>query len=187
MQVGLDSSLAQWLDAFAAPHRSPAGSAAAGLALCFGLGLFLKALQNPPSEVDPFASAGDIELLKAIRQRVQRQLATANVAEEGLPSQEAPGDPVKRLAAFRVARTLFDQSLQALAQIRPVLDRGGIEFLPDLELGWRLIAAAMEGSRTACENHLRYLPPAWIVGEMEVLEQQARYAQELQSRAYSEI
>lgn len=187
MHIGLDSRLDVWLDALAAPDRAPAGSVAAGLALCVGLGLFLKALQNPPPEVAATASAGDIELLRSIRQRVLRQVAAAHTAEQALPFQDDPGDPVKRLSAFRSARALFDQSLQALAQIKPVLDRGGLGFLPDLELAWRLIASAMEGCRATCENHLRHLPAAWTAGESELLARQAENGQELQARAYSEL
>lgn len=187
MQIGLDSSLDDWLAALAAPGRAPAGAAAAGISLCLGLGLFLKALQNPPPDVEAAASSGDIELLRSIRRRVLKQLVTASVAEQALPPQDEAGDPVKRLAAFRAARSLFDQSLQALAQIKPVLDRGGLGLIPDLEIAWRLIAAAMEGCRAACENHLRHLPMAWIVGEAELLQQQAHHGQELQARAYSEL
>jgi hypothetical protein len=187
MQVGLDSSLLEWLTALAAPERAPAGSAAAGIALCTGLSLFLKALQNPPPDVGHAAAAGDIELLRAIRQRALKQLSIAQGGEDALPAQDEAGDPVLRLSAFRATRNIFDLSLQALAQIKPVLDRGGVGFLPDLELAWRLIAAAMEGSRASCENHLRHLPATWTVGEGDVLAQQAKHGQELQSRAYSEM
>lgn len=177
----------EWLDQLAGPERSPAGCSAAGVSLSMGLGLFIKALHHPPADLSPGFSQGDIELLQSLFRRVGRQLVSAQRAEAGFAGADAAGKPAARLALYRVARTLVELALQGLGQIKPVLDKGGVDFLPDLELAWRLLATALEGGVAACEAHLRDLPSAWIAGEAETLAQQAAYGRELQARAYSEL
>ncbi|MEB3222487.1 MAG: hypothetical protein VKS61_10450 [Candidatus Sericytochromatia bacterium] len=176
--------MAGFLDALAGAPMAPAGATAAGVALGMGIGLFQKALRHPVEDAAPHLVAGDLELLEALRRRVQRQVEAACRAEEALA---AGGDDASRLAVYRASRTVLDLSLQALGQIRPVLDRGTTVLLPDLELAWRLAATAMEGAVSLCEAQLRLLPDAWVAGEADMLAAQARYGRELQARAMSEL
>ncbi|MEB3330695.1 MAG: hypothetical protein VKQ33_15830 [Candidatus Sericytochromatia bacterium] len=184
MRVPTELTVSGLIDALAGAPVAPAGATAAGVTLCMGIGLFQKALRHPVAAASPPQVAGDLELLEALRRRAERQAEAAARAEEGLAS--AGGDAA-RLAVYRASRTLLELSLLALGQIRSVLDRGTTDLLPDLELAWRLVAAAMEGAFTLCEGHLGQLPAAWASGEAEGLASQARYGRELQARAMSEL
>jgi hypothetical protein len=184
MRVPTELTVSGLIDALAASPMAPAGATAAGVALCMGLGLFQKALRHPVPAALPHQVAGDLELLEALRRRAERQCQAAARAEEAL---DTASSDAARLAAYRASRALLELSLQALGQIKPVLDRGTTALLPDLELGWRLVAAAMEGVFTLCEGHLRELPEAWAIGEEAGLATQARYGRELQARAMSEL
>ncbi len=191
MTTGLALTLADYLDRLAAPDRAPAGATAACVAVATGLALFVKALRNPPGQVDPGAARGDIELLEALRRRVTKLVETAMRTEAALPAHDAEDQPAAgpaaRLPAYRVTRTLVDLTIQGLGQIKPTLDMGSTAMLADLEAAWRLQAAGLEAAIACCEDHLRRLPPELVAGEAEALERQARSGRELQARALAEL
>lgn len=191
MNTGLATPLADYLDRLAASDRSPAGATAACVSVATGLALFVKALRNPPSTVDPGAARGDIELLESLRRRVLKLVETTMRAEAALPARDAEDQPTAgpaaRLPAYRASRTLVDLTIQGLGQLKPTLDMGATAMLADLEAAWRLQAAGLEAAIACCEDHLRRLPAELVVGEAEALEKQARHGQELQARAFAEL
>ena len=191
MPHALPTPLQGFLDAVASADRAPAGAASAGVALALGMGLFLKALRNPPPGVAADKAQGDVELIESLRKRVLKQIEAATRAEAVLPAHdgrsEPPAGPGARLPAYRAARTLVDLAVQGLGQVKPTLDWGGTALLADLEAGWRLQGAALEAAVAYSEDQLKHLPADLVAGEAEALATQAAYGRELQARAQAEL
>ena len=161
------------------------------MAAAMGLALWEKALRNPPPDVAPHQTAADRDVIAGLRKRLMLLRAadvrhtTAFFAAMSLPDGiEAIGRRrAARLGAYRTARQLLDLTVQGLTQMQVVFECGSAVFWADGEAAWRLQAAAMEAAFAVCEDHLRELDPAVIVGEPEALAQQIARGRELQGRA----
>lgn len=183
-------SLAAFLDAIAGPARAPAAISASAVSAAMGIALFEKALRNPPVGVTPGQGREVVSVLEGLRRRVL-ELADADVALlEALTAAEAQeGEAAQahvaaaRLAAYRSARRLVDFTIQGLSQVPSTLDWGSTVMLPDIENGWRLLAAAMEGAIACCEDHLKQLEPAFADVETQALRRQGQQGREMVGRA----
>lgn len=186
----LTAPITDFIDQLASPQRSPAGLAAAALSAAMGLALFEKALRNPP-EGKPL-KYDDLEVIGAIRRKLTAlasadaehlaSLEAAMARPEGLTQQAEL--KAARLAAYRSSRRVIDYTIQGLTQVQRPLDWGSLGMLADIEVGWRMLAAALEGGIACAEDHLKQLEAGFAGGEWETLDQQIQQGRELADRAH---
>lgn len=186
----LTAPFTEYIDKLASPDRSPAGLAAAALSAAMGLALFEKALHNP-QEGKPL-KYDDLEVIGAIRRKLvglaasdAQHLASLEAAL-ALPdgAEKTAQVTAARLAAYRSARRIVDYTIQGLTQVQRPLDWGSLGMLADIEVGWRMLAAALEGGIACAEDHLKQLSPDFAGGEWESLDQQIQQGRELADRAH---
>lgn len=189
-QTADTASMPAFLDRLAGPERAPAGLAAAALSAAMGLALFEKALHHPPE--GKAMKWDDLEVIGAIRRKLTalaesdaERLADLSAAMAAPDAAEKEATvKAARLAAYRSSRRIVDYTIQGLTQVQRPLDWGSVGMLADIEVGWRLLAAALEGGIACAEDHLKQLEPAFAGGEWESLDQQIAQGRELADRAH---
>lgn len=189
-----EPSLNALIDQTAGATHTPGGVAAAAVTAAFGLALFEKALAHPAEGKD-WQAGHERQTLTSLRQRALT-LATKDAAgtdalarASALPAgpDRAQATAGARLMIYRSARRLVDLSVQGLTLLQHPLDFGDTAFLTDIEIGHRLLAAALEGGLAASEDQLRELDESFTAVERPPLEAQARQGRELAARAAGEL
>ncbi|MDB5096441.1 MAG: hypothetical protein JWM80_862 [Cyanobacteria bacterium RYN_339] len=178
----------------AAPHRAPAGVSAAAAGAMMGLALMERALAHPAPEALPGAADEPRNMVASLRGRfadvITADLAAAEALEAALADTTDEADAIQagaRVPAYRAARRLIDFAIQGLTLMPHALDHGSRLVLADLEVAWRLLAAALEAGIAACEQHLQGLSYFFAESERPALEASALQGREWVDRATGDL
>lgn len=187
----LELTVSEVLDRLGNPAEPMGASSSAAIGASMGLMLFEKALKSPGPDVSHIRAGEEREVIAMIRKRIVDQMeedarVSAALAEL-LAGPEHPSKPQKviaaRLAAYRSARRLVDLTIQGLSRVQGPLEFGSFEMVGEVEAGWRLVAAGMEGAMAACEAHLKPLEQRFADRERTALMKQAQQGREMAGRA----
>lgn len=187
----LDLSLSELLDHLGNPAEPLGGSSASALAAAMGLKLFEKALSAPDPETSHARAGEEREVIATLRKRVVELVAedarVIGALNELMAQPEHPSKPqrviVARMAAYRVSRRLVDMTIQGLSRVQAPLEFGAFRMVADVEAGWRLLSASMEGAVAACEGHLKPMDQRFAERERAALAKQAQQGREMAARA----